>query len=145
MLTNKLAEQLPQFDAKGILAMDDGNNERRINGLIRDAMENISRYPFTGNGKVEKRVIEAKIIIVPELREINVPVEVGGGRVNQVKSYELAGAIVQVVLKAGNPVAKSNVVRLACEVKNQKIVAAHFNPNNNDAPEQLELDLDDEE
>jgi|DEB3_MinimDraft_2_1074329.scaffolds.fasta_scaffold05960_5 hypothetical protein len=145
MLTPKLAEQLPKFDARGILFMDDGNTERRLNGLINDAMDNISRYPFTGNGKVEKRKITVEIEIVPELKEISVPIETNGGRVNHVKSHELAGAIVQVKLAAGMPVAKSNVVRLACQLKNQKIVAAHFNPHNNDAPEQLELDLDDED
>ena len=145
MLSAKLAESLPEFDARGILLCDDGNNERRLNGLLRDVLDNISRYPFTGNGKVEDREITIKIKLIPELKEVKRPIETNGGRVMDVKTFELLGVMAQVKMSAGLPAAKSNVVRLACMIKNQKIQTAHFNPHNNDAPEQLELDLDDDD
>lgn len=139
----KLAERLPEFTMENLSQLDRGAVERRVNDAITQAMSNISRFPFKDAGKVEVRKVIIEVQITPELRKIKVPVESGRGT-HEAESFELSGVSVRAKVKGVNPDAETADVRMICDIRQERIQAVYFNPNNNDRPEQLELDLGDE-
>lgn len=144
-LSPKLKEQLPQFNIEHLGEMDRNAVARRGNAALALCLENISQFPFRDGGKVETRKVTIEINLTPELKETKVAVELPGGRQQEVKHFELAGVTARVKIKSALPDAETGDVRMACDIHNGKIKEARFNPENNEAPDQLELDLDDED
>lgn len=144
-LPPKLREKLPEFKMEHLSELDRGSVGRRVDDAVRMCLDNISKFPHRDGGKPEVRRVDIAVFLTPELKETTVPVETGGGRVQDVKHMELVGVSVRVKVKSSLPDAESADVKMACEVRNGVIKEVRFNPHNNTTPEQLELDLDDED
>lgn len=138
----KLKEMLPEFCMENLAQLDRGAVERRVNDELNQAFNNISRFPCRDGGKVEPRKVIIEVTLTPEVKEIKQGVEVNG-RQQEVSAYELAGVSVRAKVKGVHPDAETADVRMLCDMQNQRIQSVYFNPNNNDRPEQLELDLED--
>lgn len=137
----KLAEMLPQFTMETLSQLDRGAVERRVNDELAQAYNNISRFPCRDGGKVEPRKVIIEVTLTPELKKIKTAVEVGG-RQQEVDSFELSGIVVRAKVKGVHPDAETADVRMLCDIVNNRIQGVYFNPENNERPEQLELDLD---
>ena len=145
MLSDKLKEALPQLCMANLGKLDRGAVERRVDAAIALCVNNINQFPFRDGGKVESRKVTIELYITPELRETTVAIETNGGRQQEVKNFELKAISGRVKIKSGLPDAETGDVRMACDVRNGAIKDVRFNPDNNFAPEQLELDLEGDE
>lgn len=141
LISPKLREQLPEFTMEHVGEMDRGAVERRVNYAIKQCLQDIARFPFRDGGKVEPRKVVLELVLTPEVKAVKVGVEVAG-RQQEVDSYELHGISVRAKVKSAVPDAETADVRMVCDIQNNQILDVRFNPDNNDRPDQLELDLE---
>lgn len=142
-VNQELKDKLPQLKFNNLGQMDSGTVERRVNGAIRETLDNIGRYPFRDGGKVEPRKVTITLVLTPTLKKSKRMMELAGGRSQEVDTFDLEGVSARVEVSSALPVAKTADVRVLCETKNGRIETALFNPNNNQMPEQMELFIDD--
>lgn len=139
-MNQKLKDHLPQLALNTLGQLDRGAVERRFRDAINCVLDNISKFPFRDNTKVETRAIHLSVFLTPELRMFKSAVESGHGRQVEVDVAELAGLSVRVKIKSNLPDAETADVRMACDIINGKINDVRFNPDNNAKPDQLELE-----
>jgi len=135
----ELKDNLPQLKFRNLGQMDSGTVERRVDGAIRETLDNIGRYPFRDGGKVESRKVTITLVLTPALKKTKQMIELAGGRSQEVDTFELDGVSARVEVSSALPVAKTADVRVLCETRNGRIETALFNPHNNQMPEQMEL------
>ena len=139
-MEQKLKDALPQLTLDSIHRLDRGKLERQFARAIARAMSNISEFPCKGD-KVEVREISLVFRLTPEIRFSKRSIESGMGQC-EATVPEICGVMVNAHIKDKFPIFQTDDVRLAVDVVNGQIKDARFNPDNNQRPDQLELDLD---
>jgi hypothetical protein len=140
-----LKDKLPRLELEQLGKLDRGAVARRFSDAIEQVLANISKFPFRDGNKVETRSISMSVYLTPELKLSKQGVEGRNGRQHEVDVAELSGVSVRVKIKSALPDAETADVRMACDIQNGRITDLRFNPENNAAPEQLELELADDE
>ena len=140
-MNSKLKDMLPELNMSNLAQLDRGAVERRVNDELSQAFNNISRFPCRDGGKVEVRKVVIEVTLTPEVKSVKQGIEVNG-RQQEVEAFELCGVSARVKVKGVHPDAETADVRMLCDIENGRIQSAHFNPDNNDRPEQLEIDFE---
>jgi len=142
IVDQKLKDSLEELNFAGVGKLDHGSVARRMNMAIAEALRDISQYPFRDGGKVEARKVVMSVIITPVLRETKEVVFIEN-RNQEVKGFALDSVTARVKITCNRPDVESADVKILCDIQGGAIRSAHFNPENNHRPEQLELpDMD---
>lgn len=142
-MKKELKDKLPQLTLDTLPKLDRGALAKRFSDAIAVCIQNISQYPCR-DGKAETRAVHVALFLTPEIKLKKQCVESSGGRQVEVDVPEIVGLVVRAKVKSSIPDAETADVRMVVDVVAGRITDARFNPENNDAPDQLELFEDEE-
>ncbi len=140
MMDQRLKDTLPQLSLESLHQLDGGKLARQFRRAIARAMQNISEFPCRGE-KVETREICLVVKLTPEVTFKKVSHETAMGQA-EYTAPEIIGIAASCFIKDKFPIFQTDDVRMAVDIVNGQINDLRFNPNNNNRPDQLELDLD---
>lgn len=141
MMDQRLKEELPQLSLESLHQLDRGKLARQFRRAVTRAMQNISEFPCKGE-KVESREISLVVKLTPEVKFNKIGIETAIGNAEALQP-EIIGISAACYIKDKFPIFQTDDVRMAVDIINGQISDVRFNPNNNNRPDQLELDLDD--
>lgn len=140
MMDQRLKNELPQLSLESLHELDRGKLARQFRRAIARAMQNISEFPCKGE-KVESREISIVLKLTPEVKFNKISLETAMGQAEALRP-EIIGISAACYIKDKFPIFQTDDVRMAIDIVNDQITDVRFNPNNNNRPDQLELDLD---